>query len=143
MKTTESIQNYRLEEQVGFILRQVNQRHTNLFVEMINDSLTTTQFSALAKLYEIKACSQNMLGRHTAMDAATIKGVIDRLKRKELVCLKADTTDRRRLLVTLTDKGKAVASEAIKAAINITKESLSPLSNSEQVTFLDLLSRLK
>lgn len=143
MKTTKSIKNYRLEEQVGFLLRQVSQRHTNLFVETINDSLTTTQFSALAKLYEIEACSQNMLGRHTAMDAATIKGVIDRLKRKELVYLEADSTDKRRLLVKLTDKGRGVAIEAIGAAIEITKLSLLPLSDSEQQVFLNLLSKLK
>lgn len=84
-----------------------------------------------------------MLGRHTAMDAATIKGVIDRLKRKELVYLEADTTDRRRLLVKLTDKGEAVVIEAIEAAIMITKETLSPLSNSEQAVFIKLLSKLK
>lgn len=143
MKYKNQLQNYRIEQQVGFLLRQANQRHTTLFMEMINDSLTPTQFSALAKLYELTACSQNMLGRHTAMDAATIKGVIDRLKRKELVRLEMDETDRRRLLVMLTEKGQAVISEAIVKAIEITNTNLAPLNASEKRTFIELLSKLK
>lgn len=84
-----------------------------------------------------------MLGRHTAMDAATIKGVIDRLKRKELVRLEMDETDRRRLLVMLTEKGQAVISEAIVKAIEITNTNLAPLNASEKRTFIELLSKLK
>ena len=45
---------------------------------MIED-LTPTQWAALAKLRELGDCSQNHLGRLTAMDAATIKEVVDRL----------------------------------------------------------------
>ena len=43
--------------------------------------VTTTQFAALAKLAEQGPLSQNQLGRATAMDAATIKGVVGRLVR--------------------------------------------------------------
>ena len=70
---------YVLDEQVGFILRQVSQRHATLFLEHMIEELTPTQFAALAKLHERGPTSQNRLGRLTAMDAATIKGVIDRL----------------------------------------------------------------
>ena len=70
---------YMLDEQVGFLLRRVSQRHLGIFAERIPD-LTATQFAALAKLCEVGPVSQNELGRRTAMDAATIKGVIDRLR---------------------------------------------------------------
>src|SRR5579871_5825769 len=72
---------YLLENQAGFILRQVNQRHSGIFSRLMGNDLTPTQWAALAKLKEIGPCSQNLLGRLTAMDAATIKGVIDRLVR--------------------------------------------------------------
>ena len=62
---------YILERQVGFILRQVSQRHTSIFAAKIGDDLTPTQWATLAKLLERGPCSQNLLGRQTAMDAAT------------------------------------------------------------------------
>ena len=70
---------YILDDQVGFVLRQAQQRHTTIFAAEMIEGLTPTQWAALAKLREVGDCSQNHLGRLTAMDAATIKGVIDRL----------------------------------------------------------------
>ena len=65
---------YVLDSQVGFVLRQVLQRHATIFVAQMGEDLTMTQWAALSKLYELGPCSQNLLGRYTAMDAATIKG---------------------------------------------------------------------
>src|SRR5215212_10562627 len=75
---------YILDEQIGFILRQVWQRHAMIFARDIGINLTPTQWAALAKLQETGPCSQNLLGRLTAMDVATIKGVIDRLSARGL-----------------------------------------------------------
>ena len=66
---------YILDDQVGFLLRQAQQRHTTIFAAEMIESLTPTQWAALAKLREVGDCSQNHLGRLTAMDAATIKGL--------------------------------------------------------------------
>ena len=133
---------YILDEQVGFILRQVSQRHGAIFSQFIGDDLTPTQWAALAKLAETGSCSQNQLGRLTAMDVATIKGVVDRLTRRGLIGTEADPTDGRRLLVTLTDEGRAVVARAEVAALEITRETLAPLSPDEQAVFLHLLKRL-
>jgi len=57
---------YILDEQIGFILRQVWQRHAAIFAEQIGANLTPTQWAALAKLTETGPCSQNQLGRLTA-----------------------------------------------------------------------------
>ena len=69
---------YSLKAQVGFNLRRANQRHVAIFARHV-DGLTPTQFAALAKLHELGSLSQNKLGRLTAMDSATIKGVVERL----------------------------------------------------------------
>ncbi len=47
---------YVLEENVGFVLRQVTQRHLVIFSEMMPDELTPTQFSALNKLLLLGPC---------------------------------------------------------------------------------------
>ena len=86
---------YRLEDQVGHLMRRAQQRHLAVFAGVIPE-LTTMQFAALAKLAEQGALSQNQLGRATAMDAATIKGVVGRLVARRLVTTPAARAKLRR-----------------------------------------------
>src|SRR4029450_2342958 len=103
---------YVLDEQIGFILRQVSQRHAMISARDIGIDLTPTQWAALAKLQETGPCSQNQLGRLTAMDVATIKGVIDRLTARGLTETSPDPEDGRRLLVSLTKAGQELGEKA-------------------------------
>ena len=134
---------YVLDEQVGFILRQVWQRHSAIFTRDIGTNLTPTQWAALSKLAETGPCSQNQLGRLTAMDVATIKGVIDRLTARGLTETSPDPEDGRRLLVSLTRAGQQVAEKAVPNALAITKETLAPLDARERETLVALLSKLR
>jgi DNA-binding MarR family transcriptional regulator len=134
---------YILEEQIGFILRQVWQRHAIIFAKEIGNTLTPTQWAALAKLSETGACSQNQLGRLTAMDVATIKGVIDRLTARGLTETSPDPEDGRRLLVSLTRAGQQLAEKAVPTALAITRETLAPLDAKERETLVALLGKLR
>ena len=136
-----SASKYRLDDQIGFILRQASQRHAALFAERFG-TLTATQWAALSKLAEVGATSQNLLGRLTSMDVATINGVIDRLSRKGLVSSTADRSDARRRLLDLTKSGRSLVAEMTAAAHEVTRETLAPLSPRESATFLALLRRL-
>ena len=84
---------YRLEDQVGYLLRLASQRHSIIFQNRISKDLTPTQFSTLIRVAEKKKVSHNRLGRLAAIDIATIKGVVDRLKAKGLVQATADPGD--------------------------------------------------
>ncbi len=117
---------YILDTQVGFVLRQAQQRHTTIFASLMIEGLTPTQWAALAKLREIGPSSQNLLGRLTAMDAATIKGVIDRLTRRGFTTTTPDPADGRRLLVALTEDGASLYDKAKPLAERITEETLEP-----------------
>lgn len=132
---------YRLDDQIGFIMRQANQRHLAIFGRNIGD-FTPTQFATLAKIHEIGTVSQNDLGRQTAMDAATMKGVIDRLSRKGLVTTRPDPTDLRRLLVELTQAGLSAYLDNVDAAVTITEETLAPLNEQERTQLADLLEKM-
>jgi len=134
---------YVLDEQIGFILRQVWQRHTTIFAREIGINLTPTQWAALAKLAETGPCSQNQLGRLTAMDVATIKGVIDRLTARGLTETSADPDDGRRLLVSLTRAGQQLAEKAAPNALAITRETLAPLDSGEREMLMTLLAKLR
>lgn len=132
---------YVLDDQVGFILRRANQRHLGIFGRAIRD-LTPRQFAALAKLCEAGAMSQNALGRATAMDAATVKGVVDRLRARGLVEAAADPEDQRRMSLAPTAEGRAAFARLSAAAEAVTRETLAPLTVAERAEFLRLLGKL-
>lgn len=134
-------QDYRLDRQVGFILRRANQRHLSIFASHIDD-LTPRQFAVLAKLAQTGPVSQNELGRQTAMDGATIKGVVDRLRKREFVTTRPDPKDMRRIVVEHTQTGGEIYEVYAKAAEEITEETLAPLTPEEQEHFLTLLAKL-
>lgn len=140
---TQAAPAYVLDAQVGFLLRQVMQRHTIIFGARMAEDLTSTQWAALAKLAEKGPCSQNLLGRLTAMDAATIKGVVDRLVKRGLVETRPDPEDGRRLMVALTGQGTELTVRAAPVALEITEETLAPLDATERSQLLALLSRLR
>jgi len=135
-------QPYVLDEQVGFALRQAQQRHTAIFAAQMIEDLTPTQWAALAKLREVGDCSQNHLGRLTAMDAATIKGVIDRLTARGFTAVRPDPRDGRRIVVALTPTGLDLYDRAAPIAARITDETLGPLDVEQRSTLVALLRRL-
>jgi MarR family transcriptional regulator, lower aerobic nicotinate degradation pathway regulator len=133
---------YVLDDQVGFLLRVAMQRHTTIFMSRMVEGLTQTQFAALAKLYEVGPCSQNHLGRLIYLDAATIKGVVDRLCLRGFVTALSDPKDRRRRAVALTERGRAATEAAMRVAAEITAETMTPLTADEQRLVVKLLKKL-
>lgn len=132
---------YRLDDQVGFLLRRAQQRHLSIFSEHIPD-FTPTQFAAMAKLYETGALSQNELGRQAAMDAATIKGVIDRLRKRGLISTRRDDRDQRRIYLDLTAEGRSQYLVQVAKAATITAQTASYLSEAEHAQLVNLLRKL-
>jgi MarR family transcriptional regulator, lower aerobic nicotinate degradation pathway regulator len=132
---------YALDDQIGYVLRRVTQRHLAIFSEAIPE-VTTTQFAILARLAEMGEMSQNHLGRAAAMDAATVKGVVDRLVRQDYVTTRPDPDDRRRLTVALTDAGRALFDRRVSTALQVSARTLEQLTPAEQAQLMALLSRL-
>lgn len=132
---------YLLDDQIGYVLRRVTQRHLAIFAAAIPE-VTTTQFAVLARLAEVGPLSQNHLGRATAMDAATIKGVVDRLAKLGFVETAADPDDRRRLTVSLTTDGAAIVSAKVATALQVSDDTLAPLTAQEATILKSMLLRL-
>jgi MarR family transcriptional regulator, lower aerobic nicotinate degradation pathway regulator len=139
----ESASDYVLDDQVGFVLRQVYQRHAALFADRLGEDLTPMQWAVLAKLAELGTCSQNMLGRLTAMDVATVKGVVERLGRRGLIENRPDAEDRRRLVLFLSDEGRALYSRLAVVAKDVSHLTLAPLEETERRALLGLLKKLR
>ncbi|WP_121062714.1 MarR family winged helix-turn-helix transcriptional regulator [Chachezhania antarctica] len=132
---------YVLDDQIGYVLRLASQRHAVIFQNHVSD-LTATQFSTLIRISEHGQVSQNHLGRLAAMDVATIKGVVDRLKAKGLVRSLPDPNDKRRSSITLTEDGQAMITQLKRDGAVISADTLAPLKPAEQKTLLALLKRI-
>jgi MarR family transcriptional regulator, lower aerobic nicotinate degradation pathway regulator len=143
IKLPDAAADYVLDEQVGFILRQVYQRHAALFAEQLGEDLTPMQWAVLAKLAELGTCSQNMLGRLTAMDVATVKGVVERLTRRSLIETRPDTDDRRRLVLFLSPEGQDLYARLAAVARQVSHLTLEPLDKTERQALLGLLKKLR
>jgi len=134
---------YKLEEQVGHLIRRVHQRASAIFQSVIGDEqITPTQYAALVKLYDLGELSQNHLGRLTAMDPATTQGVIRRLQDRALIAARNDETDRRRTLLSLSPAGVELIVRLMRNGPVVTDTTLEPLTMAERDTFLALLKRL-
>lgn len=133
---------YRLEEQVGFLLRKANQRHRALFSRLIRPRVAPTQFAALATLHRHGPLSQNRLGRIAAMDSATIFGVVSRLLQRGLVVTERDGQDARLSIVSLTEEGRRLIAGLLPEARAVTAATLAPLDEGERRVLSDLLARI-
>lgn len=142
-RTRRIVEDYVLENQIGHLMRRASQRHAAIFFEGLKGhQLTPTQFAVLVKIEDEGEVSQNRLGRLTAMDPATILGVVKRLQERRLIDAKADPTDGRRSLWHLSDAGRQLLLQAIPHAADITRDTLAPLNWAEQTNFLTLLQKL-
>jgi MarR family transcriptional regulator, lower aerobic nicotinate degradation pathway regulator len=134
---------YVLEDQVGFLLRCAHQRATETFnAVMAEFSITPTQFAALAKLDDLQAVSQNQLGRLTAMDPATISGVIGRLATRGYVQTSPDPNDARVVVLGLTPAGKAAITAMRAVAANVSRKTLEPLTAAEAAALVSALAKI-
>src|SRR3977135_2108123 len=134
---------YRIEEQVGYLLRRAHQRASAIFQVTIGDpNITPTQYSSMAKLHEYTELSQNHLGRLVGMDKATMQGVVRRLKERRLVDSRPDPGDARRTLLSLTTDGQRLVTKLLLNGPVVSRETLKPLNVQEQRHLIELLSKI-
>ena len=134
---------YVLEDQIGFRLRKAHQRATDDFNAVMGRfDVTPTQFAALAKLHDAGPLPQSQLGRLTAMDPATILGVVRRLAKRGYVQQSLDPADARLVVVCLTPEGHAAAARMRAAAGEVSKRTLAPLTATQAAMLLRLVGKL-
>lgn len=142
-KAVTSESTYDVSAQIGHFLRRAYQRHMALFQgEVPESTLTMVQFVALCGVRDLEAGSLNDLVKKTAIDQATIRGVVERLIAKGLVSTKSDENDARKRLILLTDEGRALLTEVIPAAQKVTELTYGSLSPAERVALQYLLVKI-
>lgn len=131
------------EEEVGQLLRRAHQRASSILSSAFGPGgFTPPQFAVLNKLLDVGSMSQNSLGRAVAMDAATTQGVVRRMIERDLIARTSDTSDRRRVCLSLTGKGRQAVQDALDRAAAAEHAILSPLTPRERQTLVRLLRRI-
>lgn len=129
--------------QIGLLLRRAHQRHSAVLAERLRPfNLTPAQLAVLNRLRDIGRLSQNHLGRLTAMDPATVQGVVRRLMGRGLVQRGPDPADRRRIILSLTPSGRELTERADSYASEVVAETVAPLAATDIHRLIDLLRRL-
>ena len=96
----------------------------------------------MLKLWDVGASSKNRLGRETAMDIATIKGVVDRLLARGLIKTSQDLEDGRRVTIRLTDAGARAVEKGVPIARRITEQTVRGLKAAERAALMKLLQKI-
>ncbi|BEU27509.1 MarR family transcriptional regulator [Paraburkholderia sp. 22B1P] len=134
---------YDFHDQIGHLLRRAYQRHIAIFQEAIPDSdLTAAQFVALCAVRERRSCSLNDIVKTTAIDQATIRGVVDRLKGRELIQISADPNDGRKHVIRATEHGLGLIERTIPFARHVTECTYGSLNAGERVALRFLLQKM-
>ena len=132
-----------VEQEIGYLIRRAHQRAAVIFQEiMIDFNLTPTQFAVLAKIAELGEMSQNHLGRLVAMDPATNQGVVRRLIKRGLIQQRHDPHDKRRLLLSLSKRGRQEIDQILLQGCKISPVILSPLAPEDRDHLIDLLRQI-
>ncbi|MDU8361481.1 MarR family winged helix-turn-helix transcriptional regulator [Pseudomonas syringae group sp. J309-1] len=141
--TPDTQNNYTFSEQVGHLLRKAYQRHMAIFQQNVGDSqLTAVQFVTLCAVRDRGPSSLTELVKATAVDQATIRGIVERLKARDLITLQPDPEDRRKVIVGLSDSGRQLVQETVPHAAQITELTMRNLNPAERVAVLFLLRKM-
>jgi len=134
---------YYFSDQVGHLLRRAYQRHAAIFQQHIPDSqLTAAQFVTLCAIHDEGTCSLSDIVKITAIDQATIRGIVERLKLRELILLSHDTSDRRKVLVTLSESGEQLVQSTVPFAAEISEATYGGLNPAERFALAFLLRKM-
>ncbi|PAU75175.1 MarR family winged helix-turn-helix transcriptional regulator [Halomonas salipaludis] len=136
-------QGYDFSQQVGHLLRKAYQRHTAIFQRHSYDKqLTAIQFVTLCTVMERGASSLTEIVNATAIDPATIRGVIKRLKAREWITLTTDPGDQRKVMVVITEAGETLVENMVPIAKQISDQTMSNLNPAERIALLHLLEKM-
>lgn len=137
MKTSDNPFNFeKAEDSSGFLLWQV----TNLWQREIKKALekyelTHAQFVLMASIHWLtlqnQSVTQILLSAHTKIDPMTTSTVLRTLQAKGLLQRQEHSIDTRAKTVVLTEEGKKIIKQAVKAVEKFDEEFFSTLGNKQ------------
>jgi DNA-binding MarR family transcriptional regulator len=143
MNTTDAPNEYKFSNQIGHLLRRAYQRHVAIFKETVPDSqLTAAQFIVLCTVRDQPRCEVAKIVQSTAIDEASVRGIVERLKWRELLTAAHEPGDARRMQVELTPSGRSLVEQTVPIAEQISEITFGELDAQERATLTALLRKI-
>lgn len=102
-----------LDHQLCFALYSSSLAMTKLYQPLLRElGLTYPQYLVMLVLWETETLSVSELGNRLALDSGTLTPLLKRLAATGLVTRTRDVADERRVLVSVTDAGRALRQRA-------------------------------
>jgi DNA-binding MarR family transcriptional regulator len=140
----ERIQNNKIIcDDVLISLRKIIQSidlHSRALVKQVG--LTGPQLIVLWEISKSGEISIGKIARAVSLGQATVTGIIDRLEKRSLVFRQRSQTDRRQMILKLTDTGATLLAKAPPIMQESFIESFSQLQDWEQTMILSSLQRI-
>ena len=132
-----------LWDRPGFLVRRLHQIHVAIFHEECgNFSITPVQFGLLTILDGKSPLDQVTLAAEVGIDRTNVADVVTRLENRGLVERRANQSDRRTRLVSITEDGRAFR-QRVQNCMEIAQERfLAPLGEEDRRVFMRLLREL-
>lgn len=141
--STKDESKYDFTKQIGFLLRRAYQRHTAIFQQTVPESrLTAAQFVVMLTVRDRGPCEIPVIVQQTAIDDASLRGIVERLKWRKLLNAEHEPGDARRMVVSLTPEGQEMLDQTVPFAQEITELTYGNLSPSERKTLVTLLHKM-
>lgn len=105
-------------------------------------NLTLDQWRVLRVLIECGPLSMSDLASRAHITGPTLTRIVDRLVERALLYRNVDATDRRRVLVHASDRGRSLQRSLAPRIADAERDGLAPLSDAETRTLRRLLERL-
>lgn len=132
-----------LEERVIVALRRITRAsdlHSRGLLQRFG--LTAPQLAALHALGRLQPVTIGGLAKSIHLSQATLTGILHRLESRSLITRRRSGTDRRNIVVELTDAGRAILAEAPSLLQERFRAELHRLQEWEQTQMLATLQRI-
>lgn len=141
--TSAELNEYHFSDQIGHLLRRAYQRHVAIFRETVPDSqLTAAQFVVLCSVRDHADCGIPEIVKATAIDDASVRGIVERLKWRELLTATHEAGDARQMEISLTPAGRTLVEQTVPIAEQISELTYGELQEDERATLASLLRKI-
>ncbi|NVJ92328.1 MAG: MarR family transcriptional regulator [Methylocystaceae bacterium] len=105
--------------------------------------MTISEWRVMANLGHFEPQSAHEIGAHSHLDKVQVSRAVSRLEKKGWIQREGDTVDRRRSLLTLTERGRNVFKAIGKSALDFEVDLSSSLSTEEYAALDRILLKLQ
>jgi MarR family transcriptional regulator, organic hydroperoxide resistance regulator len=108
------------KDSTGFLVRSLHQSFNKLLAQRISHvNLTTAQWFFLRALWETEGIAQRELSKSVGLTESTTVAALKILEKNKLVKRKRDPDDSRRIIVSLTNKGRKLEKDLLPGVLEI------------------------